>query len=210
MSEYQAEQLTGLKTVINHLADLSETERQELRGSLADYLDFRQRTERFLADHLGHVCNRKCYESRLSACCSKDGIITFFADVVINALLSDDSEIEALIRVLETPHEGFKCAYLGDRGCLWRVKPIVCEMFLCDHAKIEVFTRTPACEKAWRRLLEEKKAYTWPDRPVLFDALERQFIDAGCDSALMYLHKSPGLLMVKKKALQKGKHTDEG
>ncbi|WP_373498562.1 hypothetical protein [Desulfococcus sp.] len=209
MSDYQAEQLTGLKTVINHLAALSEAERQCLRAGLSDYLDFRQRTERFLAEHFGRICSRKCYESRLSACCSKDGIITFFADVVINALLSKDPEIAALIRVLEAPHVGFKCVYLGERGCLWRLKPIVCEMFLCDHAKIEIFSGTPACEKRWRGLIEEKKAFTWPDRPVLFDALERRFIDAGCDSTLMYLHKSPGLLMVKKKALQKGTYTDE-
>lgn len=209
MNDYQAEQREALKTVIARLEALSGAERRELRGSLADYLDFRRRTERFLAGHFGRICNRKCYESRLSACCPKDGIITFFADVVINALLSEEPEIASLLRVLETRHSGYKCVYLGKTGCLWRVKPIVCEMFLCDTAKTEVFASAPGCEAQWNSLLAEKQAFTWPDRPVLFDALERRFIDLGCDSTLMYLHKSPGLLMVKKKALQKGNCTHE-
>ena len=143
--------------VLKHLNAVSEAERQQLRADLSNYLDFRQRTERFLSDHFGHICHRKCYESRLSACCSKDGIITFFADVVINALLSDEREITALKDVLKVPHSGFKCVYLGEQGCLWRIKPIVCEMFLCDQAKSEVFSRLPACEKTWHQLLEEKK-----------------------------------------------------
>ena len=210
MNDYQAEQRAALNKVLAHLAALSEAEREELRGSLADYLDFRRRTERFLASHFGHICNRKCYESRLSACCSKDGIITFFADVVINALLSEEPEIASLRRVLDSPHSGYKCVYLGKSGCLWRIKPIVCEMFLCDTAKTEVCGRDPGCEALWNGLLAEKQAFTWPDRPVLFNALERRFIDLGCDSTLMYLHKSPGLLMVKKKALQKGTYTHEG
>ena len=214
MNDYQEEQLSSLMVVLKHLSALSETERQQLRADLSNYLDFRLRTERFLSDHFGHICHRKCYESRLSACCSKDGIITFFADVVINALLSDEREINALKDVLKAPHSGFKCVYLGEQGCLWRVKPIVCEMFLCDQAKSEVFSRLPACEKTWHQLLEEKKSYTWPDGPVLFDALEQYFIDIGCDSPLMYLHKSPGLLLVKKKSRgpeprKKGNHTHE-
>ena len=204
MSEYQDEQLTSLNAVLEHLAAMPEDQRRRLRDGLADYLDFRRRTARFLADHFGHICNRKCYESRLSACCSKDGIITFFADVAINALLSTPREIAALIRVLEAPHTGFKCVYLGAEGCLWHLKPIVCEMFLCDTAQKEIFSGNPGTEDTWRQLVDEKKAFTWPDRPVLFDDLERCFIDAGCDSPLMYLHKSPGLLLVKRKARKKG------
>lgn len=212
MNEYQEEQLSCLLTVLKHLSALSEAERQQLRSTLSQYLDFRLRTEKFLSDHFGRICTRKCYESRLSACCSKDGIITFFADVVINALLSDIREVDALKKVLKSPHMGLKCVYLGERGCMWRLKPIVCEMFLCEQAKNEVFFRFPSCEKNWHQLLEEKKTYTWPDAPVLFDTLEQYFLDAGCDSPLMYLHKSPGLLMVKKKsrgliAQKKGNNT---
>ena len=43
-------------------------------------------------------------------------------------------------------------------------------------------------------------AQTWPDRPVLFDELEKLFIKEGYDSPLMYCHKSPGLLRLKSKS----------
>ena len=204
MNDYQDEQLRGLNAVLKYLNAMSDDQRDDLRAALVDYLDFRRRTKRFLSQHFGHLCNVKCYQNRLSACCSKDGIITFFADVVINTLLSDEQELADLFRVLKARQTGFKCVYLAESGCLWRLKPIVCEMFLCDAAQQEVFSREPACEKAWCHLLEEKKSFTWPDRPVLFDALEQAFIDQGCNSSLMYLHKSPGLLMVKKKIREKG------
>jgi len=80
---------------------------------------------------------------------------------------------------------------------MWRVKPIVCEMFLCEQAKKEVFREKAWAEDAWEELKQRKKLYTWPDRPVLFDDLERYFMDAGYSSPLMYLHNSPGLLRVK-------------
>ena len=49
----------------------------------------------------------------------------------------------------------------------------------------------------WER---EAKAYRWPEKPVLFDALEKIFLDLGCDSSLMFLNKSPGLLRIKQQA----------
>ena len=49
-------------------------------------------------------------------------------------------------------------------------------------------------------LAQERKRFTWPDRPVLFDDLEQYFMDAGCTSPHMYLHNSPGLLRVKQMA----------
>ncbi|MGD2030721.1 MAG: hypothetical protein PVG86_12380, partial [Desulfobacterales bacterium] len=52
----------------------------------------------------------------------------------------------------------------------------------------------------WNELKQRKKIYTWPDRPVLFDDLERYFMNAGYSSPLMYLHNSPGLLRIKKQA----------
>ena len=70
-------------------------------------------------------------------------------------------------------------------------------MFLCENAKDEVFAKTPPAREKWEKLKEREKAFTWPDRPVLFDELERYFIDAGYSSPLMYMHNSPGLLRVK-------------
>ena len=80
---------------------------------------------------------------------------------------------------------------------IWNIKPIVCEMFLCDAAQKEVFGKELHVRKRWEELQKQKKSFTWPDRRVLFDSLERYFMDAGFTSPLMYLHNSPGLLRVK-------------
>ncbi|MBW2174188.1 MAG: hypothetical protein JRF64_06010, partial [Deltaproteobacteria bacterium] len=97
---------------------------------------------------------------------------------------------------------GLKCVYLGKMGCLWRIKPIVCEMFLCEHARNSVFDNEPNARKQWKRLRRREKRYTWPNRPVLFDDLEAYFIRAGYSSNLMYFHNSPGLLRVKSLAMK--------
>ncbi len=154
----------------------------------------------YLATHFAGICTENCYQSRVSACCTREGIIAFFADAVINALVSEKSEIDILMAALQKPNRGFKCVYLGETGCMWRVKPIICEMFLCDPAKNEAFAKDPAAEDAWDALKAREKQYRWPDRPVLFDDLEKDFINAGLVSPLMYLNNSPGLLRVKQKS----------
>ena len=136
----------------------------------------------------------------LSACCSKEGIITFFADMVINALISSEEEIRLFARALGEVNRGFKCIYLGSGGCLWHLKPIVCEMFICDDAQKHILNSTPEARQKWEEFKQLQKRFTWPDRPVLFDALEAIFIKAGYSSPLMYLHNSPGLLRVKQQA----------
>lgn len=200
MNDYQTEQMETLTTIRDCLAEMEDREREKLRASLKDYLAFRAETAAFLERHFGHLCTRNCYESRRSACCSKDGIVTFFADAVINVLLSSEEEQDALADVLTKPHTGFKCVYLSERGCLWRLKPIVCEMFLCDPAKAEIFGNSPAVRKEWESLEKRRKGFTWPDQPVLFDDLEQIFLEAGYRSPLMYLHCSPGLLRIKRKS----------
>lgn len=200
MGEYQIEQLEALSLVRLHLKSLPPCERRTLLASAADYVDFRATVDRYLETHFGRVCDQACYRSRVSACCSREGIVTFFADVVINLLLSSEPEADELVRVLKREHTGFKCVYLGERGCLWRMKPIVCQMFLCEPARARVFTHNPEAEAEWRRLEARRKAFTWPDRPVLFDQIEAYFLRAGCASRLMYLHNSPGLLRLKHKA----------
>jgi hypothetical protein len=54
---------------------------------------------------------------------------------------------------------------------LWRLKPIVCEMFLCDRAKASVLDKDKALRDLWEGLLLKEKQFTWPDKPILFDAL---------------------------------------
>jgi len=200
MGDYQLEQLEALTQVNRHLRALSPIEKEKLRALMDEYLEFRRRVDCFLEAYFGLVCDRTCYRSRLSACCSRDGIVTFFADMVINLLISGKAEIDALVRVLRIDNTGFKCVYLGVDGCLWRIKPIVCQMFLCEPAKTKVFNEHPEAAVEWQELQRQRKLFTWPDRPVLFDMIETCFMEAGCASPLMYLHTSPGLLRVKKKA----------
>lgn len=200
MNSYHKEQIDALKMVNGCLDSLSTSNRRQLEDSVADYLVFRRKVDRFLDAHFSNICTQTCYLSRLSACCSREGIITFFADVVVNQLVSAPSERDKLLAVLKKPNEGFKCVYLSEEGCLWNLKPIVCQMYLCDRSKDRVFgTNSQLCFD-WELLEQERKCFTWPDRPVLFDELESRFLDAGCQSPLMYLHSSPGLLRVKQKA----------
>ena len=207
MSSWQKEQTDALSLVHQYLASLFHAERCELESLVADYLLFRKNIDIFLSKHFGEICTHNCYQNNISACCSREGIITFFADVVINALVSQKNEIEALLKVLQKPNNGYKCIYLGEKGCLWRVKPIVCEMFLCEPAKKKVFKEKPLALNKWDELTKRKKLFTWPDRPVLFDVLEKYFIDAGYSSPLMYMHNSPGLLRVKCRGREISAHT---
>jgi hypothetical protein len=203
MNSYQKEQAESLAMVQRHLETLSLAQRKALEMQISDYLVFRDEVHTFLSEHFSDLCTEKCYRNNLSACCSREGIITFFGDMVVNALVSQSEEIKALMSVLQKPNTGFKCIYLGNKGCMWRVKPIVCEMFLCDQAQKQVFEEKPWAEVTWNQLKQRKKLYTWPDRPVLFDDLERYFMDAGYSSPLMYLHNSPGLLRVKQETFAK-------
>ena len=200
MNSYQKEQAETLNMVYRHLKTISVQERQRLLSQISDYLLFRDAVNAFLSEHFENICTQKCYQSKISACCSREGIITFFGDVVVNVLVSNGTEIKALARVLKKPNDGFKCIYLGGHGCMWRIKPIICEMFLCDPAKESVFKEKPLTNKLWLELKQREKHYRWPDRPVLFDDLEKYFMAEGYSSPLMYLNNSPGLLRVKELA----------
>lgn len=199
MTPYNKEQHDAITMVAEFVLNLPAAEVQALKGKIGSYLRFREAVDTFLASFFGEVCTQKCYTSDLSACCTREGIITFFADVVINILVSGGAPVE-LLEALEQSDGGTKCVYLGKSGCLWQVAPIVCKMFLCDPARKEVFDQYPEAVTAWEALKQQEKTFRWPDQPVLFDALEQYFLDAGADSPLMYLHNSPGLLRVKRLA----------
>jgi hypothetical protein len=200
MNAYQVEQLDSLLQVQLHLNALPRPERLQLLALCEEYLAFRGEVDAFLAEYFSRVCDSKCYQSRLSACCSREGIITYFADVVINLLLSDTAAAAALAARLRSENRGFKCIYLGEAGCLWRLKPIVCQMFLCEPSRAQVFSRRPEAAEGWQALETRRKRFTWPDRPVVFDRIEKFFMAAGLRSPLMYLNTSPGLLRVKQRA----------
>ena len=185
--------------VRQYLSSLPNSELRWLKQRIKSYLQFRKVVDSFQDEHFADICSEKCFTSRTSACCGREGIITFFADVVINVLLSTSTEIDTLLETLEGDTGGFNCVYLNESGCIWRSKPIVCEMFLCDHAKNLVLADNEKLASQWQKLRRRERMYTWPTRPVLFDELEVLFRNAGFDSPLMYLHKSPGLLRLKAK-----------
>ena len=197
-SSYQREQLEALDLARGALEGASRAEHRFLIGSLEAYLDFRRRVDYLLRRYFESTCTAACYRSRRSACCSRDGIITYWADVVINVLNSPENQLSLLRQRLSSPHGDPKCVYLGSAGCMWQVRPIVCAMFLCDSAEETVFEAHPPAKRRWDQLQAEKKRYTWPDRPVLFDDLERWFLERGYQSSLMYMHTSPGLLRLKR------------
>ena len=197
MNEYQKEQLAALQMIRKHLSELPDSEIDSLKAEVADYLEFRSDVGAFLETHFQDICTEKCYHSQLSACCSKDGIIAFFADVVINALTAENDDLDRLEQAIKHPANAFKCIFLSKTGCLWQVKPIVCEMFLCDDAEKRAFEDDSEAEKQWEAYKEIKKNYTWPDKPVIFEKLETCFIERGYNSSLMYIHNSPGLLRIK-------------
>jgi len=197
MTAYQQEQRVSLEMVCRHLSGLTNAELRNLKTRISDYLAFRQDVDAFLDQYFSSLCTETCYQSRLSACCSRDGIITFFADAVINALESSEAQLDLLKERLASPHQGNKCVYLGETGCLWQVRPLVCAMFLCDKAEKEVLNKNLRAKGTWDKLKQREKSYRWPDRAILFDDIEDLFINAGYDSTLMYLHKSPGLLRIK-------------
>jgi len=198
-SEYNLQQTEAILMVRKHLAELHNSRLARLKQLIRPYLEFRSDVSRFQTEYFADICSQKCFTSRSSACCGREGIITFFADVVVNVLLSTDKEIDRLSQTLEQDKGGFNCVYLNETGCLWRLKPIVCEMFLCDHAQKNVLSDNDTLSRRWQRFRQQERLYTWPSRPVLFDELESLFLEAGYDSPLMYLHRSPGLLRLKAK-----------
>ena len=199
LSEYNEQQRQGILLVRRHLRSLPPRLRADIGEMIAPYLDFRERTARFQATCLAGLCSRACFADGTSACCGREGILTFFADMAVNAYLCGDGETEALLEALDGDRGGPNCVYLGEGGCRWRLKPVTCEMFLCDRARKELDRLGESVKEEWEGLRKEEKRFTLPVQPVLFDDLERLFMERGCDSPLMYCHRSPGLVRLKER-----------
>lgn len=198
MSEYNRQQREAILMVRAHLATLEPAARQRLEQATVPYLEFRGTVAAFQTRHLFGHCRARCFARNLSACCGREGILTFFADHAVNLLLSTEREADTLLSAIEGDPGGEECVYLREQGCVWRLKPIVCEMFHCEAVK-DLVTADPALAAEWEELREREKDFTLPSKPVLFDDLEREFLDAGVESPLMYCHRSPGLLRLKKR-----------
>ena len=200
MNNYQKEQWDALTQIKHHLNKMGSEGVQSLEKSIVPYFHFRKALDVFLNKHFSEHCTESCFQSSVSACCSKDGIITFWADMVINACRSTPGQTAQLFNAVRRPLKSGKCIYLGPKGCYWRIRPLVCAMFLCDAAKEAVFPLNPEAQERWHHFEQTAKSFRWPDRPVLFDHIEHLFMAAGCRSSLMYLNTSPGLLRIKQLA----------
>jgi hypothetical protein len=200
MNDYQHEQLDALRIARDGLVCITHSDLNDFKRSTDDYLRFRQAVDLFLKHHFSSICTQLCYQSQTSACCSKDGIITFFADTVINALHAAPGELDRMETALNRDNRGHRCIYLTADGCMWTIRPVVCAMFLCDRAMDTAFTADPTAKAVWEDLRRQEKTFKWPDRPVLFDHIEQVFMARGYRSSLMHLNLSPGLLRVKRLA----------
>lgn len=198
MNEYNQQQFEAITMVQRYLGGLSEPEIKMIRRLIHPYLRFRSKVADFQGKHFSEICTVRCFTSQKSACCGREGIATFFADVLINVFLSTEKEVETILNALSLDRGGFKCVYLTESGCRWRIKPIVCEMFLCDNAKVSVLEGDDLLRTRWEELRQKEREFTWPDKPVVFDELEELFLRAGFESPLMYFHRSPGLIQVKR------------
>jgi len=201
LNDYQSEQWDALTQVRKALDGLTPVALQEVRLAIEPYLAFRSRVDRFLTDHFSDQCTQSCYENRRSACCSKDGILMFWADVAVNAVCSQPVQLEDVATAIHNPHYPDKCIFLGAQGCRFQVRPLVCAMFLCEQVTAQVFSGAEESRLTqWQDFQQEAKQFRWPDRPVLFDWLETRFMALGCHSSLMHINTSPGLLRIKRRA----------
>lgn len=199
ISEYNREQEASFRAIGGALEGLPVAEIEGLRESAGPYLRFREDVDSYQSERFDPVCRKACFETGLSACCGFESIYTFFADQTIDFLFSSPEEKATLFEVLNRPNLTGKCVYLGDNGCLWKIRPISCAMFLCDEAKKSAFEKRPEEAAVWGEFRKREKDFTFPDKPVLFDDLETYFIGLGVESAYMYFHRSAGLLRVKEK-----------
>ena len=195
--EFNTDQWTGFDGIRRSMGSLSTTEIEGLRTTIRPYLDFRETLDRFQSEHFGPYCRAACYDTGTSACCGFESIFTFFADMVVECLFSSDDKQAAILQALQKPNRSDRCVYLGDGGCMWKIRPVSCAMFVCEDAGIAAFEDRPEAKARWEEYRRLERDFTYPDKPVLFDELERYFKNRGVDSVHMYFHRSPGLMRMK-------------
>ncbi|ABK18970.1 hypothetical protein Sfum_3297 [Syntrophobacter fumaroxidans MPOB] len=200
MGEYNQDQWISLQAVRGTCDALAASEVERLKEGCLDYLRFRAGLDRFQDELIAAACRTICFDTGMSACCGFESIFTFFADHVVNTLFSERRETDALFSVLRRANRTGRCVYLGNGGCMWRIRPISCAMFFCDKIKEGILRADPETAERWSALQAMEKEFTWPVKPVLFDDLEKYFLGLGAKSPHMYFHQSPGLLRLKKKS----------
>ena len=76
---------------------------------------------------------------------------------------------------------------------------LVCHVLL-RSGENAVWRDDPDTTAAFEALRRREKDFTHPDKPVLFDDLERGFRQMGLQTPHMYYHSSPGLVLLKARA----------
>lgn len=200
ISEYNRDQLLSFQAIRGSCLLLADDELEQLIESFQPYLAFRKALQEFQSRYFQSFCAETCFRTGLSACCGFESIITFFADQVITYCVSPPEEQTAILRVLGRPNRSQRCVYLDAQGCIWKVPPISCAMFLCEQTKESVFAEHSESRTEWERFQAHEKEFTHPTQRILFDDVERFFLDREVRSPHMYYHFSPGLLRLKAKA----------
>lgn len=200
VSEYNRDQWDSFKAIEKACRSLSDLDLQGLQENLQSYLRFRDALATYQQKYFGAFCRTACFDSRISACCGFESIFTFFADQVVTYLMSAPAQRDAIFRRLEQPNRSSHCVFLAETGCIWRLPPISCAMFLCEKAKRSVFDDDHHAKAVWDEFLRLEKDYTHPTKQVLFDDIESYFILLGVESPHMYFHQSPGLLRLKSRS----------
>ena len=83
MSLYNRQHMEAILMVRDHFAGISLAMRDRLESEVEHYLEFREEVARFHRRCFADICSVKCFSSRTSACCGREGILVFFADVVV-------------------------------------------------------------------------------------------------------------------------------
>ena len=86
MSEYNRDQWEALLMVQHYFEGLPASETRRLQATVGPYLEFRSEVSGFQKEVLSEICTQACFTTRQSACCNRDGIATFFADVVMKEM----------------------------------------------------------------------------------------------------------------------------
>ena len=119
---YNQQHLEAFRMVRRHLKGMTNSQMDRLRRQIDAYLTFRRDVSTFQDLHFSKICIDKCFTSKESACCGREGIAAFFADVVINALLSTDAEIDCIIQNLLEDKGDPNCVYLTQKD--WNLEKV--------------------------------------------------------------------------------------
>ncbi|OIP91493.1 MAG: hypothetical protein AUK55_11135 [Syntrophobacteraceae bacterium CG2_30_61_12] len=198
-SDYNSAQLLSFSAIRQVCERMSGEELERLRRMIEPYLDYRRQLDQFTRRHFAAFCRDACFQTGLSACCGFESIIIFFADQAINYLCSTAVEMDRILALLERTNRTNHCVFLGPEGCLWRVPPITCAMYVCAAAKEKVFGANPETAVGFDEFREAEKPFTRPTQPVLFDQLEKVFMAHGVATSSMWFHRSPGLIRLKRR-----------